>query len=166
MGAGKSSVGPLLARRLGRQFLDLDDYIEQREQRSIAELFDAGESHFRSVEHAALAASLERASREPIVLALGGGAFVQPQNLQLLESHHALSVFLDAPVAELWKRCQLQAKTRPLMQDENQFRQLYKSRRSSYMASSLRIDTAAKDVEAVTDAITEKLAKELRPEGE
>jgi len=166
MGAGKSSVGPLLGQLLGRQFLDLDDCIEKREGRSIANLFHDGESVFRRTERMALQAVLEQASLRPIVLALGGGAFVQPENLCLLRSSQALSIFLDAPVEELWTRCRLESKNRPLMRDENQFRQLYESRRSSYMASSLQVDTKAKSVQAVAEEIARRIVKAEHLQGE
>ena len=76
MGTGKSTIGPLVADRLGRAFVDLDQLVEQREGRSVAELFDrAGEQGFRLAEQRALAATL---SGPPSVLALGGGTVHQP----------------------------------------------------------------------------------------
>jgi shikimate kinase len=166
MGAGKSSVGPVLARRMGREFLDLDDKIEEREGRSIGDLFELGEATFRAAENAALRDALERASQHSMILALGGGAFVQKDNVQLLQGHEAISIFLDAPVMELWSRCRLQGKNRPLFQDENQFRQLYKTRRSSYMASSLLIDTRAKEVQSIADEIVQRIENEFGSQGE
>ena len=86
MGSGKTSVGRELARRMGWEFVDLDVRIEQREGRSVPEIFqDRGEPGFRIAEAAALlelTQSLERAS----VVALGGGAFAQPGNRELLGS--------------------------------------------------------------------------------
>jgi shikimate kinase len=156
----------VLGQLMGRQFLDLDDCIEQAEGCRIAELFAKGESTFRKAEQAALRDVLERNSRKPMVLALGGGAFVQPENLQLLDSYRALSIFLDAPVEELWARCLRQEKNRPLLQDENHFRQLYENRRSSYMASSLLVDTKAKDVRVIANEISERITKEIDSQGE
>jgi len=166
MGAGKSSVGPVLGKRLGWQFLDLDSCIEAREGRSVPDLFVQGESMFRQAEHRALRWVLEQATSEPTVLALGGGAFVQPENLNLIRSFGAISIFLDAPVEELWKRCCSESKGRPLMQDENQFRQLYASRRSSYMSSSLYVNTHAKEIQAIADEIVERVAHQLHSQGE
>src|SRR3954454_22166155 len=83
MGAGKTSVGRALAQRLGWRFLDLDDLIESREGRSVAEIFNrTGETGFRNAEANTLkelltASALSGAS---MVLALGGGAYAQPEN--------------------------------------------------------------------------------------
>ena len=110
MGAGKSSVGRALAKRLGRTFEDLDERIERREQRKVAEIFRrAGEPGFRDAEHAALKELLRELSvGSERVVALGGGAFGQKRNAKLLEAGGVPIVFLDAKVGELWKRCRKQ----------------------------------------------------------
>ncbi len=146
MGAGKTTVGRLLAERLGWRFLDLDDRIRQREGREIAEIFrDSGEPHFRQVESETLGVVLGEIERRPgRVLALGGGAFVQEENASRLRAFGAPVVFLDAPVEELRRRCQQAGEQRPLFRDQNQFRQLYEARREGYMAAEVRCDTAGK----------------------
>ena len=166
MGAGKSSVGPQISERTGWRFIDLDACIEARENRSIPDLFKEGESTFRRAEHNALREVLKQASKQATILALGGGTFVQPENIELIRSSGAVSIFLDAPVEELWARCCRDARQRPLLRDENQFRQLYASRRSSYMSSSLYIDTHAKDVGAIADEIVERVAQQIHKRGE
>jgi shikimate kinase len=94
MGAGKTSVGRTLARHLGWGFDDLDDRIETRAKRSIAEIFrDLGEAGFRRLENAALRELLGELSAGPRVVALGGGAYAQPQNATLLESTRVPVVF-------------------------------------------------------------------------
>jgi shikimate kinase len=80
----------------------------------------------------------------PLVLAIGGGAFVEAENASLLRRYNWASVFLDAPLEELRRRCAPQAAARPLFRDENQFRQLYERRRCAYMTADLRVDTAGK----------------------
>jgi shikimate kinase len=82
-------------------------------------------------------------------VALGGGAFVHPGNLALLEEAEVHSVFLDAPVEELLRRCEDEQKERPLWQDQAQFRKLYEKRRRSYMKATVRIETNGKDVDTV-----------------
>ena len=88
MGAGKSSVGRVLGQLLNWVFEDLDDRIEAREGRSVAQIFrDSGESEFRRAEHAALAQVLEELrGGSARIVALGGGAFVQKQNAAVLEA--------------------------------------------------------------------------------
>jgi shikimate kinase len=143
MGAGKSSVGRALS------------------QRTIEEIFrQSGEAEFRRVEHTALRELLMEIGSSPAVLALGGGAFVQSENAALLEKAGIRSVFLDASVDELFRRCQEQSVDRPLRRDQNQFRQLHEARRPGYLAAVLRIETGGKDVETVAAEVANRM--ELR----
>jgi len=166
MGAGKSSVGRALGRRLNWLFEDLDDRIEQREGRRVAEIFrDSGESAFRRAEHLALEQALEQLQGGvPRIIALGGGAFIQPSIAELLETSGVPTVFLDASVEELWQRCCRQAAEsrteRPLLKDLDQFRRLYDSRRQSYLKASLKIQTGNRSVDAIAAEIAEKLGLE------
>src|SRR5215469_13987487 len=138
MGAGKTSVGRELGRRLGWPFVDLDDRVVAREKRTIAEIFgSSGEWEFRRAEHDALEELLKEIENAPIVLAVGGGAFAQPKNASLLDGSRATTVFLDASADELWKRCGEDPTERPLRCDEKVFRQLYESRRPRYLRARL-----------------------------
>jgi len=163
MGAGKSTVGRALADRLNWFFEDLDERIERREQRSVPEIFRTlGEPAFRQAETAALKEVLEELrSGSARVVALGGGAFAQPANVELLQAAGVPTVFLDAPVEELWRRCSLQANQtgggRPLLQSVAQFAKLYDGRRSSYSQAALKVNTGQRTVEAVADEIAVKL---------
>jgi shikimate kinase len=159
MGAGKTSVGQALGRRLGWPFEDLDQRIQGREGRSIAEIFrESGEAGFRRAEHAALRELLAELGTSPRVAALGGGAFVERENALLLERPGVAAVFLDAPVEELYRRClREQDVERPLRRDEDRFRQLYEARRPYYLAARLRIETGGKDVDAVAAEVARGL---------
>src|SRR5438045_8658642 len=85
MGAGKTTVGRELARRLRWEFIDLDDVIVAAEGRSVGAIFrDSGEPAFRRAEAAALREVLRAPASGGLVLALGGGAYVQPRNAALL----------------------------------------------------------------------------------
>jgi shikimate kinase len=150
MGAGKSSVGMALSRMLGWPFEDLDERIQAQERRSIEQIFQqSGEAAFRQLEHAALRSLIRELGASPRVVAVGGGAFAQANNAALLEAAGFSAIFLDAPVEELFRRCQEQKLDRPLRRDLEEFRRLYESRRSSYMRAALRIETGGKDVEKV-----------------
>lgn len=150
MGAGKSSVGAALSRKLGWPFEDLDQRIEAQERRSIEEIFQqSGESAFRQVEHAALCSLIRDLGDSPKVVAVGGGAFAQANNAALLEQSGFPVIFLDAPAEELFRRCQEQQLNRPLRRDLEEFRKLYEARRPYYLKAAVRIETSGKDVERV-----------------
>ncbi|HEY6182431.1 MAG TPA: shikimate kinase [Terriglobales bacterium] len=158
MGAGKSSVGELLGQRLGWPFEDLDMRIQQRDGRSIEQIFaESGEPFFRRVEHEALREVVSELGGKPRVIALGGGAFAQPENIQLLKRAGVATVFLDGSVDELFRRCQDQGRPRPLRSDLELFRKLYDARREHYLGASLRVDTSAKTIEAVAIEVVDAL---------
>jgi len=163
MGAGKSSVGRALGQRLNWVFEDLDDRIERRASSKVADIFrDSGEPEFRRAEHEALREVLQElrggVSR---IVALGGGAFVQAKNAKLLRDAGVTTLFLDAPVEELWDRCCRQAgelgAERPLLRRKDQFRELHLIRRKKYSGASLRFETGGRAVDAIADEIVQKL---------
>jgi len=91
----------------------------------------------------------------PVVAALGGGAFIQPENAELLNATGALIVFLDAPGSELWQRCRNDEKPgeRPLQKDPKQFGDLYERRRPHYLRARSRVDTSGKTIESIVTEI-------------
>ena len=159
MGAGKTTVGLALAKSLRWNFLDLDDVIEQRERKSVAEIFAwFGEPAFRSMESEALTALLQdRQAGSDLVLALGGGAFVQKQNRDALLSAGAITILLEAPLEELRRRCQAENKARPLAQHDKRFNELFAARRADYALARFTVQTLGKSVEQVTAEIEQLL---------
>jgi len=166
MGAGKSSVGRALAEQLGWTFEDLDDRIEQREGRKVAEIFrDSGEEGFRRAEHTALKElMLELQAAPKGIVALGGGAFVQKENARLIKVGAVPTVFLDARVDELWRRCRQQAEQegmeRPLRGSLERFGELYETRRKHYLRASFRQETDGKTVQKIAAEVIEGLGLE------
>lgn len=142
MGAGKSTLGPIVAERLGRTFVSLDAAIEGSTGSSVSELFATrGESGFRELEQEVAAALLARA--EPVVLDLGGGAACSEPTRAAL-SRSAFTVLLDVDVDEAWDR--VQGSDRPLAQDAERFRALHAERQAAYEAVA---DGRAQDADGV-----------------
>ena len=161
MGAGKTSVGKELAQRLGWKFHDLDQLIESREQRSIAAIFgELGETGFRKIETAVLIELLEsRQMDSSSIVALGGGAFVQPENRDALQKAGATTVLLSAPLEELQRRCQGGPDVRPLAGDKRKFKQLFVSRQQAYSLAQFKVETAGKQVHEVAKEIEQILLR-------
>ena len=161
MGAGKTTVGRILAERLGWSFVDLDDAIVEAEGQDIATLFATiGEESFREREHAALQRVLPQTS---MVLALGGGAIETAKNRELL---HALPdtriIFLEAPLATLLARCQQQqaqpgAAERPVLADLENLLQRYMARLPHYRSAHHAILTTGQEPARVADAVLRQL---------
>ncbi len=160
MGAGKSTIGRLLAERLGWNFLDLDAHLESRVGQTVPEIFaQHGESHFRRLESSALAHALGARST---VLALGGGAPESLTNQLLLEqTPGTLTVFLDAPFPVLFDRCVLQDQDRPVLADPTAANERFARRHPIYKRlARITLDTSALDPATTVDALLERLQLE------
>ena len=136
MGCGKSTLGKLAAAALGREFLDLDAYIETKAGKTVTEIFaDSGEAGFRDLEHEALK---EVAARQNVILALGGGTVLFDRNVQALRTAGTPVILLDAPLALLKARLKNDTK-RPLLQQgerEKVIEELYHKRIGLYRAAA------------------------------
>jgi shikimate kinase len=153
MGSGKSTVGRRLAHRLGWDFFDIDDEIEAAERMSISRIFEErGEAEFRRIETAVLRQHIGAIERgRPAVLALGGGAFTQPANREMLENN-GVTVWLDCPFEMLWRRVG-QASHRPLARDPEEFAALYRDRQETYRLADAHIPITGDDPSETVDAI-------------
>jgi shikimate kinase / 3-dehydroquinate synthase len=141
MGAGKTTLGEEVARRLNRPLIQTDRVVETTAKRTIPELFAAGEGVFREAEERVIRGIL--ASPRWFVVDLGGGAVTTPQVRELLY-HHAVTVWLDEDVETCWER--VRGTDRPLAQDEAEFRRLFEERRPLYAAAADAVVHDADDV--------------------
>jgi shikimate kinase len=136
MASGKSTVGPVLAAKLGLEFIDLDLLIEAKAGCAIAELIERdGEKRFREIETRTLR---EAVSRGAAVIAPGGGAITREENRELM-SRLGISVWLDAPFDLCWRRIRKDGATRPLAPDEATARARYESRLAFYKQAAIHI---------------------------
>jgi shikimate kinase len=136
MASGKSTVGPLLAARLGRPFIDLDERIVAQAQSTIFALIErVGEERFRQLETQTLrAAALDGAA----VIAPGGGAITRAENRELMRRHGTL-VWLAAPFELCWQRIRQDGVTRPLAPDEATARARYEQRLPLYRQADIHV---------------------------
>lgn len=152
MGSGKSSVGRLLARRLGLPFIDLDEVIVESAGKTINAIFaEEGEPAFRALEGACLERVLEGGRG---VIATGGGAVVAERNRRLM-TRLGVVVNLKASLPQLLERLSGSA-DRPLYageRPEERLRRLLEEREQFYAAADIRIDTDGKSVEDVAAEI-------------
>jgi shikimate kinase/3-dehydroquinate synthase len=141
MGAGKSTLGPLLAERLGRPFVSVDAVIEERAGSTVAEIFESrGEGEFRAREEEA---ALDVLVRAPLtVVELGGGALGSTRTREALAAQ-AFTVHLETSPDEAWER--VAGSDRPLARDAEAFRTLFDKRRPLYEGA----DASATDLDGV-----------------
>ncbi|MGH9587564.1 MAG: shikimate kinase [Acidobacteriaceae bacterium] len=158
MGAGKSTVGPLLAQQLDWEFADADDAIELRAGKKVPQIFaQDGEAAFRAIEAEAIR---DCCRRENLVLALGGGALETGSTRELLAGLEATCVvFLDAPLGVLVERClaQTNAAERPVLADREKLLGRFKGRLAHYRNADVTIATADLSPAEVVDRILSEI---------
>jgi shikimate kinase / 3-dehydroquinate synthase len=161
MGAGKSSVGRILAGDLGIPFTDTDDVVEQQAGMSVREVFDAwGESGFRQFERAVVSESLAGPDG---VISLGGGALTDEGTRRALEEQEVTIVHLDVSFEEAMRRVGDDAE-RPMLAAGDP-RLLYESRRALYEDSAaITVSTDDRWPDAIARAIEARIQASASPE--
>ena len=151
MGTGKTTVGRLLARKLGRRFLDTDEMIEEKENRRIVDIFaQDGEAYFRAVERQAVS----KASALPnCVIATGGGVVLDQRNMECLRENGVI-VNLHAPLELVLERT-AGGGGRPLLDDQtrDQVAKRMEERAPYYDDNDFRVEIEGKSPMAVADSI-------------
>jgi shikimate kinase len=153
MGAGKSTVGRELSLKLRWPFIDLDAEIERSEKLAVRDIFaQFGEPHFRQLEHA----HLLRVSEMPqAIIALGGGAYVDAANRDVVDST-GVAVWLNTSLATVMGRVRPDG-SRPLLADAQRARQLYSERLPSYGLARIHVLTDNRLPDAIAAEIVRKV---------
>ena len=162
MGAGKTSVGRVCARRLGREFWDTDQLVESRVEATVAEIFESeGEEWFRGQEREALDDLC--ASTEALVIACGGGVVLDPANRESLRDAGCVA-WLQADPKVLGERVR-GASTRPLLASggtttaTETLERIAADRAALYdEVADVRVDTEGRSIDEVADAVLEAYA--------
>jgi XRE family aerobic/anaerobic benzoate catabolism transcriptional regulator len=154
-GAGKTTIGKQLARRLHVRFVELDRRIEKAADMSLGELFSLyGEEHYRRLERESLARVI--AENRSIVLATGGGIVASPETYGLLKQH-ASTIWLRATPEDHWNRVVRQGDRRPMAnhpQAMADLRALLAAREPLYASADRTVNTSGRTVEDVVDELT------------
>ncbi len=164
MGSGKTTVGRLLAKQLGKAFIDSDEEIQRRTGVTIQHIFDVeGEAGFRQRESAVIH---ELMMLQNIVLATGGGAVMDPENRQVMRRNGTV-VYLKSNIHDLWQRTR-HDKSRPLLQTEDpraKLQDLFNKRNPMYTETAdLIIHTGKQSVQVLLSSLIRKLGEsEISP---
>ncbi|MFH1768668.1 MAG: shikimate kinase [Candidatus Omnitrophota bacterium] len=156
MGAGKSAVGKELSARTNKNFIEMDEIIEQKEGMAISDIFaKKGENYFRLREKALLA---DIAKDENLIVSCGGGVVIDQDNIILLKKT-GFMIWLEADIETLYRRTK-SCVNRPLLDvanPEEKIRQLLKQRQAFYREAHFWLDTSHLSVDQVADEIARKL---------
>ncbi|MCT4507370.1 MAG: shikimate kinase [Tepidibacter sp.] len=126
-GCGKTSIGNILAEKLGMEFIDIDKYIEEKEERSITEIFNYGEDYFRKIESKAVK---EVSGKLSTVISTGGGVVKSYSNIEMLNKN-GIIIFINRPIEDII--ADVDISSRPLLKEgKEKIYNLFKQRYSLY----------------------------------
>ena len=157
MGSGKTAVAKVLAAQLKLDMFDLDEFIAARIGRTPAQIIvEDGERAFRAIETDALTNLFETARSS--VISLGGGAWIEEPNRQLINKSNCLTIWLDTSFDECWKRIQSSSEDRPLGKTEQQAYELFERRRPIYQLAAIHLEVRPGETATeIAERIHEKL---------
>ena len=150
MGAGKSTVGRYLAKALNYQFLDTDQLIERKENRTIEAIFkESGESYFRNIERDII----NQFDNKTCIYSTGGGLPIYNRNIDKLKDIGQV-IYLKTSISELLNNRIKNNSTRPMFQDAISFKNLLKQREPIYLEADFVVTTDSKTPEDIASEIS------------
>jgi shikimate kinase len=166
MGAGKTTVGALLAERLAWDFFDSDLLVEARAAMTVGEIFTSrGEAAFRDMEAEAIREAAESGPSDRFVMAIGGGALERSSTRDFLASRpDTLIIFLEAPLETMIARCAGHdgGPVRPVLADRTRLAERWSQRLPWYRQAHLTIETGKLTPQTVVESILARLDPEIR----
>ncbi|QCJ45124.1 shikimate kinase [Bacillus sp. S3] len=160
MGVGKTTIGKLVAQKMGRDFIDVDEEIEKEYKMKVSEIFaEIGEKAFREKEKSVITSLCEQKGK---VLSLGGGAFLQ-EDIKKVCMSSSFVIFLDLSFENWQERINLIIDSRPVLQGKSfaEMEELFYKRQEFYVNHHLKVDTDNKDAEEVADLIINALIEKV-----
>lgn len=129
-GCGKSTIGKIISREINMEFVDLDDYVEKMTSKTIPELFEMGEKHFREAESDAL---IDISQMQNTIVATGGGIIVTDKNTEIMKNT-GMVIFINTSPDKILENSALEG--RPLLRDKNKIFDLYEKRYKLYTSAA------------------------------
>lgn len=153
-GSGKTTIGKILGKALSLEFYDMDEYIEKITSKSIIELFESGEEHFRDIESNACR---ELSQKEKVLISTGGGVIKRKENIDAFKEN-ALIIFIDRPLEKILK--DVDVSKRPLLKEgKERVINLYKERYDLYKKYADEIVVNDKDMSDIIEVLKNKISK-------
>ena len=153
MGSGKTTLGKILSEKIGQPSIDIDEFIEQKENTSISNIFNnKGEQYFRNLEAQTIQDLIN--STDIQIISLGGGAFENPKTRELLLKH-SIVIYLDTSPEEILKRIQ-QTNNRPLLKNNmttKKITEIMDKRKDNYNLAHYKILTDGKTPSEIAEEI-------------